>query len=165
MRKCLLTSVLAISLAVIVFSLTAPATYSQSAAPSSIKSKTATDITASQIQAVLKLDKSDKNADRLVKVVDAGPYNVTVSATDQSGNVSLAWIVIDVTSPPVTSGFAAFGGYVWSLFADVVEGIVEVAVVVVPIFVVVYLGVLPAYRRISKGRGSGQAERGTSKLP
>lgn len=79
MRKCLLTSVLAISLAVIVFSLTAPATYSQSAAPSSIKSKTATDITASQIQAVLKLDKSDKNADRLVKVVDAGPYNVSMN--------------------------------------------------------------------------------------
>jgi PKD repeat protein len=95
----------------------------------------------------------------------AGRYNVTVSATDQSGNVSLAWIVINVTSPPVASGFAAFGGYVWSLFAGVVEGIIEVAVVVVPIFVVVYLGVLPAYRKISKGRESGQADSGTSKLP
>lgn len=86
-----------------------------------------------------------------------GRYNVTVSATDQSGNVSLAWIVVQVTSPPVTSGVAAFGGFVWALFSGVVEGIVEVAAVVLPIFVVLYLAILPAYRRVSRARGE-QAE-------
>jgi hypothetical protein len=95
----------------------------------------------------------------------AGRYNVTVSATDQSGNVSLAWIVVNVTSPPVASGFATFGGYVWSLFAGVVEGIIEVSVVVVPIFVAVYLGVLPVYRRVSKARVPGEKDSGTGKLP
>ncbi|MDA4114841.1 MAG: PKD domain-containing protein, partial [Thaumarchaeota archaeon] len=95
----------------------------------------------------------------------AGRYNVTVSTTDQSGNVSLAWIVIQVTSPPLTSGFVAFGGYVWSLFTGVVEGIIEVAAVVVPIFAVVYLGVLPAYRKVSRSRGSDQAASATAKLP
>jgi PKD repeat protein len=89
----------------------------------------------------------------------AGSYNVTVSATDQSGNVSLAWIMVHVTSPPVSSGLAAFGGYVWTLFAGVVEGIIEVAAIVLPIFAVLYVGVLPAYRRFSKSDESdGSAE-------
>jgi hypothetical protein len=89
----------------------------------------------------------------------AGRYNVTVSATDQSGNVTLAWLMVHVTSPPVASGLAAFGGYVWTLFAGVVEGIIEVAAIVLPIFAVLYVGVLPAYRRFSRSDdGAGSAE-------
>lgn len=79
MRKGLRTSLLAISLTAIAVSVTTIPTNSQSATPANIKSKIATDVTASQIQAVLKLDKSDKNADRLVKVVDVGPYNVSMN--------------------------------------------------------------------------------------
>ncbi len=93
-----------------------------------------------------------------------GRYNVTVSATDQSANVSLAWIVVTVTSPPAASGFAAFGGYVWSLFAGVVEGIVEVAAVVLPVFGVLYVAVVPAYRRMSKSKGSDQEPADSAKL-
>ncbi len=85
-----------------------------------------------------------------------GTYNVTVSATDQSGNVSLAWIVVQVTAPPATSGLSAFGGYVLGLFSGVVEGIVEVAAIVLPIFAVLYVAVLPAYKKLSKS-SDGQA--------
>jgi hypothetical protein len=88
--------------------------------------------------------------------VNAGTFNVTVSATDQKGNVSLAYVVVRVNSPPAASAFSTFGASVWSLFAGVVEGIVEVAAVVVPIFLVGYAVVIPTYRRISRGRGSGQ---------
>jgi PKD repeat protein len=94
-----------------------------------------------------------------------GTYNVTVSATDQSGNVSLAWIIVQVTAPPASSGLAAFAGYVWGLFAGVVEGIVEVAAIVLPIFAVLYVAVLPAYRRLSKPKEGPQAGGETGKLP
>jgi hypothetical protein len=81
---------------------------------------------------------------------DPGRYNVTVSSTDQSGNVSLAWIVVNVTTPPVATGLAAFGDAVLGLFARVVEAIIEVAVVVLPIGLVTYVAVAPLYRRHSK---------------
>lgn len=84
--------------------------------------------------------------------VQAGSYNVTVTATDQTGNVTLASIIITVTSPPSPSGLQNFGGTVFGLLSSVVEGIVEVAVVVLPIFFVAYLAVVPAYRRFSKTR-------------
>jgi hypothetical protein len=95
----------------------------------------------------------------------AGTYNVTVSATDQSGNVSLSWILVDVTAPPAASGLGAFGGYVWSLFAGVVEGIVEVAAVALPIFAVFYVGVLPVYRRASRPRGERRQTKEESAAP
>ena len=59
--------------------LLAAAAYAQTGLSSSFKSKNATDITAAQIQAVLKSDSPSKNADVLVKVVDAGPYNVSMN--------------------------------------------------------------------------------------
>jgi hypothetical protein len=80
----------------------------------------------------------------------SGRYNVTVSATDQAGNVSLAWIVVNVTSPPVASGFAAFGTTILNLLARVLEGIAEVAVVVIPIGLVAYFAGAPLYRRYSR---------------
>jgi mannose-6-phosphate isomerase-like protein (cupin superfamily) len=91
-------------------------TYSQSSTPASIKSKDATDITAAQIQAVLKLDSPDKNADRLVKVIDAGPYNVSMNVqhrikgqvTDDQGalhtKVTEIYYVLDGSATLVTGG-------------------------------------------------------------
>ncbi len=87
---------------------------------------------------------------------DPGKYNVTVSATDQSGNVSLAWIVVNVTSPPVATGLAAFGTAILGLFTRVVAAIIEVAVVVVPVGLVAYLAASPIYRRYSRSTGKGE---------
>ena len=57
--------------------------HAQSGAPSSIKSKPAVNITAAQIQTILKLNSPDKNADRLVKVVDAGAYNFSMNVSTE----------------------------------------------------------------------------------
>jgi len=95
----------------------------------------------------------------------AGRYNVTVSATDQSGNVSLAWILVNVTSPPVASGVTAFGACVWGLFTGVVEGIIEVAAIVLPVFAVLYVGVLPAYRRFSRTKQADRAAEPQPEIP
>ena len=90
--------------------------YAQSGAPASIKSKEATDITAAQIQAVLKLDSPSKNADRLVKVLDMGPYNVSMNVqhriknqvTDDQGalhtKVTEIYYVLDGSATMVTGG-------------------------------------------------------------
>ena len=94
-----------------------------------------------------------------------GKYNVTVSATDQSGNVSLAWIIVQVNTPPASSGLSAFGGYVWGLFQGSVEGIVKVAAIMLPIFAVLYVAVLPAYRRLSKPKDGPQAGGGRPSSP
>lgn len=88
----------------------------------------------------------------------AGVFNVTVSATDTLGNVSLASVIVTVKSPPVQSGLSNFAASVWGLFSSVVEGIVEVAVVVLPIGLVAYLAAAPAWRRYSKSRESRTPE-------
>lgn len=59
--------------------LLATLSFAQSEAPASIKSNAAVDITAAQIQEILKLNTPTKHADRLVKVVDAGPYNFSIN--------------------------------------------------------------------------------------
>jgi mannose-6-phosphate isomerase-like protein (cupin superfamily) len=94
---------------------TLAAVYAQSGA-ASIKSKDATDISAAQIQAVLKSDAPDKNADLLVKVVDAGPYNLsmnvqhrikTVVTEPQStlhAKVSEIYYVLDGSATMITGG-------------------------------------------------------------
>lgn len=83
-----------------------------------------------------------------------GTYNVTVSATDQSGNVTLGSILVRVSSPPISDGITSFVGAIAALFTRVVEGIAEVAVVVVPIVLVAYAAGAPAYRRYSRFRAS-----------
>src|SRR5579862_7174129 len=95
--------------------LTLVGVYAQSAAPS-IKSKDATDISAAQIQAVLRSDSPDKNADLLVKVVDAGPYNLsmnvqhrikTVVTEPQStmhSKVTEIYYVLDGSATMITGG-------------------------------------------------------------
>ena len=96
--------------------LSATVTSSQSGIPSSIKSKDATDITATQIQAILLLDTPSKNADRLAKVVDIGPYNVSMNVQhriktevpDDRGalhtKVTEIYYVVDGSATMVTGG-------------------------------------------------------------
>ncbi len=76
-----------------------------------------------------------------------GEYNVTVTATDSTGNVSQTWTMVRVASPPVASSVVSFPAYVEGLFLQVVEGIVEVAVVVLPIVGVAAVVLLPLRRR------------------
>lgn len=82
-----------------------------------------------------------------------GDYNVTVNVTDQSGNVTSAWTLVHVVAAPTQSGVNAFFGNVANLLVSVVEGIVEVAVVVLPIAAVGAAIIIPLQRR-----GRGQKE-------
>ena len=79
-----------------------------------------------------------------------GTYNVLVSATDQNGTVATATAVVKVTAASATSGVSGFFGYVGSLFLGVVEGIIEVAVVGLPLAAVGAAIVIPIQRRRSQ---------------
>ena len=83
----------------------------------------------------------------------AGNYNVTTNVTDQLGNTTSAWTMIRVAAAPAQSGFSAFFGNVGNLFLNVVEGIVEVAVVVLPL-AAVGLAILIPIQRHEKGQKS-----------
>ena len=76
----------------------------------------------------------------------AGDYNVTVNVTDEAGNSTSAWAMIRVTTPPAQSGLNAFFGNVSNLFLSVVGGIVEVAVVVLPLAAVGAAIIIPIQR-------------------
>jgi hypothetical protein len=77
-----------------------------------------------------------------------GHYNVTVTATDASANVTEAWTIVDVSAPPATSNVGGFPNFVGGLFLQVVEGIVEVAVVVVPIAAALLIVLFPLRHRL-----------------
>jgi len=77
----------------------------------------------------------------------AGDYRVVVSATDQNGTVVQQTATVDVVAPPSPSGIGGFLGYVGGLFLNVIEGIVEVAVVVLPLAAVGAAIVVPIQRR------------------
>ena len=79
----------------------------------------------------------------------AGTYKVTVTATDQNGTVAQASTAIKVEAAEGQSSLSAFFGTVANLFFGVVGGIVEVAVVVLPIAAVGAAVVLP-FRRTRK---------------
>lgn len=83
--------------------------------------------------------------------VGSGNYNVTVTVTDQNGTVASRWVSIHVTAAPSQLGFGDFPGIVAGLFVRVVEGIVEVAAVVVPVALVA-AAVLVPIRRWSRGQ-------------
>jgi hypothetical protein len=85
-----------------------------------------------------------------------GTYNVTVSATDQQGNVTMASVLVKVVAPPSASALDSFGAVVWGLFSSVVEGIVEVAVIVLPVGLVAYVAAVPVWRRYSKRTAAGE---------
>ncbi len=87
-----------------------------------------------------------------------GDYNVTVTATDSTGNVSEAWTTIKVTSPPIASGFGNFPSFVGGLFIQVIEGIIEVAVVVLPLAAIGAMVVLPFRRRFGPRQKQDKAQ-------
>jgi hypothetical protein len=93
-------------------------------------------------------DGTSARADALIHTFgQPGHYNVSVAATDSTGNVTESWTMVDVLNPPVTSSFGTFPAFVGGLFLSVVEGIAEVAVVVLPIAAVVAVTVIPLKRR------------------
>ena len=77
----------------------------------------------------------------------ANDFNVTVTATDSKGNVTTAWALIHVSQPPTKVGFGNFGVSLESLVVSVVEGMAEVAVVVLPVALVAAVVVYPLRRR------------------
>lgn len=88
----------------------------------------------------------------------AGVYKVTVSATDQNGTVAIApAVTIRVVAAPFQSGIASFLGTVSGLLVSVVEGIVEVAVVVLPIAAVGAAIIIPIQRRGRNPRSARQS--------
>jgi hypothetical protein len=77
----------------------------------------------------------------------SGNYKVLVSATDQNGTVVQSSVVVKVVALPAQSGIQNFFGNVGNLFTNVVEGIIEVAVVVLPIAAVGAAIIVPIQRR------------------
>ena len=75
-----------------------------------------------------------------------GTYKVLVSATDQNGTVAQSTAVVKVAAAPSTAGASNFFGYVGNLFLSVVEGIVEVSVVVLPLAAVGAAILIPIQR-------------------
>ena len=91
----------------------------------------------------------------------AGEYKVVVSATDQNGTVAQTSAVVKVVAPqvaPSQSGIQGFLGYVAGLFLSVVEGIVEVAVVVLPLAAVGAAIVVPIQRCGARQRNIKQSQ-------
>ena len=84
----------------------------------------------------------------------SGVYNVTVSATDQNGTTAEQSVTVHVTAPPALSGMGSFFGTVSGLFVNVVEGIAEVAVVVLPIAAVAAAVLIPIQRRASRQKAA-----------
>lgn len=85
-----------------------------------------------------------------------GDYNVSVTATDQNGTSAERWVVVHATAPPGQSGFQNFFGSVSALFVSVIEGIVEVAVVVLPIAALGAAVIIPIQRRARGQKGVRQ---------
>jgi len=80
--------------------------------------------------------------------MNSGTYNVTVTVTDANGNALENFTMIHVTQPPVSTGVTSFGGYALGLLISVVEGIIEVAVVLLPIALVVGVVLIPFRNRL-----------------
>ena len=68
-----------------------------------------------------------------------GDYNTTISVTDSSGNVRTSSVMIHALGAPVGFDFAGFTNLAANLFFNVIQGIVEVAIVVIPITLVAAL--------------------------
>ncbi len=83
--------------------------------------------------------------------VGSGDYNVTVDAADQNGSSVSKWVMVHVSAAPNQAGFGDFPGTVTGLFFRVVEGIVEAAVVVIPLALVAVVVLVPI-RRWTRGQ-------------
>lgn len=87
----------------------------------------------------------------------AGEYNVTVSATDSAGDVTMASALVRVSRAPSSLGFGDFPTMLANLFVRVLEGIATVAVVVLPIAGVLAAVLVPLRRR---GRPRAELKQG-----
>lgn len=76
-----------------------------------------------------------------------GNYKIIATATDQNGTVTQQSATIKVVAAPSPSGISNFLDMVGGLFVNVIEGIVEVAVVVLPIAAVGAAIIIPVQRR------------------
>ena len=83
-------------------------------------------------------------------------FNVTVSVADQAGNASTQYVTIKVTTPAADVGLSSFANTVVTLFESVIEGIVEVAVVVLPLLGIAAIIIQPIRYR-SKISGARKA--------
>ena len=77
----------------------------------------------------------------------SGNYKVTVTATDQNGTVARASATIHIAAAPSQYGVVNFPTMIANLFVNMVEGIAEVAVVVLPLAAVGAVVVIPLMRR------------------
>ncbi len=77
----------------------------------------------------------------------SGNYKVTVTVTDQNGTVASESTDIRVAASPSQYGVGNFPALIANLFVSVVEGIAEVAVVVLPLAAVGAVVVIPLRRR------------------
>jgi hypothetical protein len=88
----------------------------------------------------------------------AGNYKVVVSATDQNGTVAQSSTIVKVVAAPAQSSLGSFIGHVGNLFVSVVEGIVEVAVVVLPLAAVGAAILIPVQRHGRNQRSIKQSQ-------
>jgi hypothetical protein len=63
--------------------------------------------------------------------------------------VKEAWTTVKVTSPPIASSFGNFPSFAGGLFVQVIEGIIEVAIVVLPLAGVIAAIAFPFWRRLN----------------
>jgi len=87
----------------------------------------------------------------------AGDYNTTISATDFSGTLKTSSVVIHVSGAPVGFDIAGFTAVATNLFFGVIQGIVEVAVVLVPITLVLAVVMIPLRNLRSRLRSNSKA--------
>ena len=66
-----------------------------------------------------------------------GTYNVTIIVSDSSGSVAETWVLVQASGATTRFDFSGFYSTVTALFVNVVEGIAEVAVVIIPLVLVV----------------------------
>jgi hypothetical protein len=111
---------------------------------------------------VVNYDFGDGSADQgqilIHTFFSSGDYLVTVTATDQNGTVAITTAKIHVAAPQAQLGAADFLGNVANLFVNVVEGIVEVAVVVLPLAAVGAVVVIPLRRRSRPQKDAKQSQ-------
>jgi Domain of unknown function (DUF4349)/PKD domain len=94
-----------------------------------------------------------------------GRYNVTVTVTDSSANVTEGWTAVNVSAPPAGSALGGFPSFVGGLFLQVVEGIVEVGVVVVPIAAALLVVLFPLRYRLGLSTRRQREQEGAGGSP
>ncbi len=100
-------------------------------------------------------DGTSAEGDVLIHTFDAaGTYKVHVTVTDDNGTVASAEATVSVSAAASQYGVPDFPAVVLGLFVGVVEGIAEVAAVVLPLALVAALLLVPLRRRFRARRGT-----------